>query len=417
MDITLLPGARHGRVRIPSSKSRLHRLLLIAALGDGEARLRYAGKIPHDIAATIDCLRTLGAGIDASETGVLRVTPLRALPGRACALRCGESGSTLRFLLPVVGALGMEAIFCREGRLPERPITPLREVLAAHGMKIWEEGTSLFCKGRLLAGDYFIEGDTSSQFITGLLYALPLLNGDSTLTVTGELVSAPYVAMSDESLRLAAIGFTKAENRYTIPGGQQYAPPAEICVEGDWTNAAVFLCAGAFSRGGVTVAGLDLGTTQGDRAVLDILRRFGAGIEAAADAVTVRRGTLLGGEIDATDIPDLVPVLAAVASVAGGETRIVNAARLRSKESDRLHTTAAMLFSLGADVTELPDGLVIRGRGKLAGGAVDAANDHRIAMAAAVAAGACMREVTITGAECVDKSYPAFWEEPIWRSM
>lgn len=416
MDMTLLPGARHGAVRAPASKSQLHRLLLCAALGSREATIRRVGVLPKDIAATVDCLRALGAAV-VLKGDAIRVTPISAVPDGALSLNCGESGSTLRFLLPVVGALGVEAAFHRAGRLPERPLAPLDNVLRAHGMEIWTNGADLCCKGKLLAEDYKIAGEVSSQFVTGLLYALPLLRGDSTLTVAGELVSAPYVTVTGGALRQAGITFTKDGNRYTIPGGQRYALPEETLAEGDWSSAAAFLCMGALSREGVTVAGLTLDSTQGDRAVLDILRRFGAGVEATAEAVTVRRGTLLGGVIDAADIPDLVPVLAAVASVAGGETRIVNAARLRDKESDRLRATAAMLNALGADVAETPDGLVIRGRGKLAGGTADAANDHRVAMAAAVAAGACMREVTITGAECVDKSYPMFWEEPIWRSM
>ena len=416
MNVTLPPGARHGVVHAPASKSQLHRLLLCAALGDGEAAIRCAGALPGDVLSTIDCLRALGASVEVRGDAV-RVTPRRTVPDDTLTLNCGESGSTLRFLLPIVGALGAEAVFLRKGRLPERSIAPLCEVLSGHGMEIWTHDADLYCKGKLLAGDYIIAGNTSSQFITGLLLALPLLAGDSTLTVTGQPASVPYITMTEAALRMAGIEFTKVENRYTIPGGQQYMLPAEAYVEGDWSAAAAFLCMGALSRDGVTVEGLALDSIQGDRAVLDILRRFGAGVETAANAVTVRRGTLLGGVIDAADTPDLVPVLAAVASVAGGETRIVNAARLRDKESDRLRTAAAMLNTLGADVTETVDGLLIRGRGKLRGGMADVAHDHRIAMAAAVAAGACMHEVTITGAECVDKSYPGCWEDLSCLSM
>ena len=416
MDMTLLPGARHGMARAPASKSQLHRLLLCAALGEREAAIRYTGALPEDVAATIGCLRALGAAV-VLKGDAIRVTPISAVPDGVLTLDCGESGSTLRFLLPVAGALGAEAVFHRAGRLPERPIAPLREVLTAHGMEIWTAGTALYCKGKLLAGNCEINASVSSQFITGLLYALPLLHGDSTLTVTGEPASAPYVAMTEQALRCAGIRFDKSENRYTISGGQRYALPKETRAEGDWSSAAAFLCMGALSREGVTVTGLNLDSPQGDRAVLDILRRFGAGVEAATGAVTVRRGTLLGGVIDASQTPDLVPALAALATVAGGETRIVNAVRLRDKESDRLRATAAMLSALGADVSETPDGLVIRGRGKLRGGTADAANDHRIAMAAAVAACACAQEVIVTGAECVGKSYPAFWEELSCLSM
>lgn len=416
MNVTLTPGARSGSVRIPASKSQAHRLLICAALGDREATLRCDG-ISKDIAATIDCLRALGAEIAETERGALRVTPIRAAPEGIRTLDCGESGSTLRFLLPVVGALGARTVFRRTGRLPERPLAPLDALLMRRGMKIRSEGMELICEGKLLAGDYAISGGVSSQYITGLLLALPLLRGDSALTVTGKLESAPYIAMTEDALRLAGIRFGKEDCRYAIPGGQRCALPRELRVEGDWSNAAFFLCMGALSPEGVAVTGLNLASAQGDRAVLGILRRLGAAVEERENAVAVRRGALRGCAIDAAQIPDLVPALSVVAAAAEGETRIENAARLRLKESDRLRTTAALLTALGTDVEELQDGLAIRGAPRLRGGDVDAANDHRIAMAAAAAACACENPVTVKGAECVDKSYPAFWEDFACLSM
>lgn len=410
MNVTLTPGPRRGTVRIPASKSQAHRLLLCAALGEKEVTLRCDG-LSGDIRATIACLNALGAEIAEAGPGALRVTPIRAVPDGVCELSCGESGSTLRFLLPVIGALGARAVFHREGRLPERPLAPLDEVISVHGMELHSKNTDLFCEGKLLAGDYEIKGNVSSQFITGLLYALPLLAGNSTLDILPPLESAPYVAMTESALALAGVRMEKDGSRYRIPGGQRFALPQEIGVEGDWSNAAFFLCMGALSPEGVRVEGLDLHSAQGDRAVPDMLRRFGAAVKEAENAVAVRRGALCGCTVDAAAIPDLIPALSAVAAAAEGETRIVNAARLRLKESDRLRTTAAMLTGLGADVQELPDGLVIRGKPSLAGGSVDAANDHRIAMAAAVAACACEAPVTVLGAECAEKSYPAFWED------
>jgi len=410
--MTILPGQRHGAVTAPASKSHAQRLLLAAALGKEPVTLRCRG-ISRDIAAMIDCLRALDADI-AIDGDALRVTPIAQAPRGTVDLPCGESGAALRFLLPVVGALGTSAVFHPEGR--ERPIAPLTELLSAHGMEIETENGTIICKGKLLAGDYKIDAGESSQYITGLLYALPLLGGDSTLTLTGEVVSAPYLALTEQVLRKAKIRFDKSENRYTIPGGQRFAQ-SDALVEGDWSGAAAFLCMGALSRDGVTVRGLDLDSVQADRTILDVLRRFGAGVETAGNAATVRRGSLLGGVIDVSQTPDLLPVLAAVAATAAGETRFTGAARLRGKESDRLRTTAAMLAALGADAAETPDGLIVRGRGKLRGGSVDAANDHRIAMAAAVAASVCQTEVIINGAACVDKSYPAFWEDLAWLSM
>ena len=403
-----MPGSRTGCVHIPASKSVAHRLLICAALSNHPVTLHLDG-LSRDILATIDCLRALGAEITALPEA-LQVQPIGKLPEEA-VLPVGESGSTLRFLLPVVGALGVKALFKMEGRLPERPLSPLDTQLAAHGMTLRRDGNTLRAEGQLQPGDFTLPGNVSSQYISGLLFALPLLSGGSTLTVTGALESAAYIKMTESALLQAGISFKKACNSYQIPCNQRYCAPESCTVEGDWSNAAFFLCMGALSGPGICVFGLDPNSAQGDRAVLDILRQFGAEIWPGADFVAVRRGQLRAITIDAAPIPDLIPTLSVVAAVAEGESRIVNAARLRLKESDRLQTTAAMLSSLGADVQELPDGLVIRGKPRLSGGTVDACNDHRIAMAAATAACACENPVTVLQAQCVEKSYPRFWDD------
>ncbi|MBR3561459.1 MAG: 3-phosphoshikimate 1-carboxyvinyltransferase [Oscillospiraceae bacterium] len=410
MNIT--PGQRRGTVTAPASKSHAQRLLLAAALGRAPVTLRCRG-LSRDIAAMIDCLRSLGAEI-AIDGDALRVTPIAQAPRGTVDLPCAESGATLRFLLPVAGALGVSAVFRPTGR--KRPIAPLTEVLRAHGMEITAEDGTITCKGKLLAGDYTIGAETSSQYITGLLYALPLLRGESTLTLTGEVVSAPYLALTEQVLRGAGIRFERSGDRYTVPGGQGFAQ-GDAVVEGDWSGAAAFLCMGALSRDGVRVCGLNMGSLQSDRAIVERLLRFGAGVELTGDGVTVRRGSLLGGRIDVSQTPDLLPVLAAVAATAAGETCFTGAMRLRDKESDRLQTTAAMLTALGADAEETADALTVRGKGRLRGGTVDAANDHRVAMAAAVAACVCQQEIIINGAACIEKSYPAFWEDFACLSM
>ena len=241
--------------------------------------------------------------------------------------------------------------------------------------------------------------------------ALPRLAGESTLIVTGGLESAGYIAMTEDALRLSGIRLKKDARTYTVPGGQTAQLPAQCRVEGDWSNAAFFLCMGALSPAGITVTGLAAASSQGDRAVLEVLRRFGADVHAQPDAVTVRRGALHGITIDAAPIPDLIPVLSVVAALAGGETQIVNAARLRLKESDRLESTAAMLRALGAQVTVRADGLTVCGRPALTGGTVDPQHDHRIAMAAAAAACGCTAPVTVQDRACTDKSYPRFWAD------
>ncbi|MBQ9249014.1 MAG: 3-phosphoshikimate 1-carboxyvinyltransferase [Oscillospiraceae bacterium] len=409
MNKTLAPGERTGCVRVPASKSQAHRLLICAALGTGETLIRCDG-ISRDIAATMDCLKALGAEILLLPDGQIQVKPIQAVPAKA-DLYCGESGSTLRFLLPVVGALGATVVFHMEGRLPKRPLAPLDEQLRDHGMQIEQMGDLLLCSGQLRPGAYTLPGNVSSQYISGLLMALPLLPGDSSLTVSGQVESAAYITMTEDALSLSGIRLEKNENRYSIPGGQRASLPEQLQVEADYSNAAFFLSIGALSGLGMNVKGLSPDSSQGDKAIMEILGRFGAELWIREDAVWIRRGALCGCEIDAAPIPDLIPVLSVVASVAKGETRIVNAARLRLKESDRLASTTQMLKSLGADITELDDGLVIRGVEALTGGTVDACGDHRIAMAAAVAACACKGPVNVIGAECVQKSYPRFWED------
>ena len=403
------PGARTGRVHIPASKSQAHRLLICAALGEKTCEIVCDG-VSADIAATAKCLNALGAKVERTETGFL-ISPIQKVPEGRCELLCGESGSTLRFLLPVVGALGAQAAFHREGRLPQRPLAPLDGVLTAHGMTLSEDGDLLLCSGQLQAGDYEIAGNVSSQYISGLLMALPRLTGESTLTVTGTLESAAYIAMTEDALKLSGVKFSKSGASYAIPGGQRFRLPLRTAVEGDWSNAAFFLCMGTLAKGGVRVEGLNLESSQGDRGVLDVLRAFGAEVSEEGDTVTVRRGTLRGVTIDASPIPDLIPVLSVVASVAAGETRVENASRLRLKESDRLQSTANLLRALGGRVEEKEDGLVITGVPALHGGAVETQNDHRLAMSAATAACAATGEVTVDNDACVAKSYPRFWED------
>lgn len=408
MTRTVAPGPRAGVIQIPASKSQAHRMLICAALSREPSRLILDG-FSADIEATMQCLEALGARCEETANG-LSVTPVGVCPAQA-RLDVGESGSTLRFLLPVLGALGVQAEIRMHGRLPERPLSPLWEVLEAHGMRLQQDGTCLHTDGQLIAGDYSLPGNVSSQFISGLLFALPLLGGNSTLTVTGALQSARYVSMTEQALAEAGILTKKDGPVWQIGGGQRYASPAVQTVEGDWSNAAFFLCMGALSATGVTVTGLNSTSLQADRAITEILVRFGAELTVSEDAVTVRRGVLHGITLDAGPIPDLVPVVSCLAALCDGETRVENAARLRLKESDRLQTTAALLSALGGSVRELPDGLIISGRGRLSGGTADACGDHRIAMSAAMAACGCEGPVTVSGSECVAKSYPAFWED------
>ena len=410
-DILLRPGERAGIIQIPSSKSAVHRLLICAALGSKSVQLQFDG-LSKDIAATANCLRALGAGIEI-ETNRFTVTPAKKTAGDVL-LPCGESGSTLRFLLPVAGALGCSGTFQMEGRLPERPMQAYEDLLRSHGMEIMRCGDRLHFSGRLSSGAYLIPGDISSQYFSGLLMTLPLLQGDSRIVAEGILESAPYIRMTEDALSLSDIAFQKkGEAEWDIPGGQRFALPSPLSAEGDWSNAAFFLCMGALSEKGVTVGGLSFSSSQGDREIADLLVRFGAEVTCCAEqsAVTVKKKALRPMEIDAAAVPDLVPVLSVLCCGAHGDSRICNAGRLRLKESDRLATTAKLIAALGGEAEEMPDGLLIHGSGKLRGGIADSCNDHRIAMSAAVAACLCCESVTVTGAQCVEKSYPAFWED------
>jgi 3-phosphoshikimate 1-carboxyvinyltransferase len=411
-NLKISPCGLNGAVRAIPSKSQAHRALICAALADKPTIIECSGS-SDDIAATADCLSALGAKIE-RESGVYVVHPLKRDACDIATLGCGESGSTFRFMLPIVGALGCKASFDLKGRLPERPLSPLYEELVRHGAVLSPQGAVPFCaSGRLAPGSYSLDAGVSSQFISGLLFALPLLDGDSELQLTGKAESFPYIELTLAMLEIFGIQTEFKDNVFYIPGGQTYCSPGKAHVEGDWSNAAFWMSAGAIGKGSITCTGLNLKSKQGDRAILDILSEFGAGIEVKEkdSAVTVSGGKLRGIGIDARDIPDLVPVLSVVAAAAEGNTVIRNAARLRTKESDRLSAVSDILRSLGADADETTDGLVIHGGKAFKGGQVSSRGDHRIAMSAAIAATVCANPVVIQGAQAVNKSYPGFFDD------
>ncbi len=409
MKQTIHSAGLGGSIAAIPSKSQAHRLLICAALADAPSKVLCSG-LSADILATVRCLRGLGADIREIPGGFL-VNPMGTAE-KGKQLQVGESGSTLRFLLPVAGALAYDGCFQMEGRLPRRPLAPLDAELIRHGMTLSHPAEDMLSvSGKLRSGSYTLPGDVSSQYISGLLFALPLLEGDSTLTITGRWESADYITMTVRALAAYGVTVTQTETGFLIPGGQTYHPPREAVVEGDWSNAAFWLCAGALSETGITVTGLNPDSPQGDKEILTILRRFGAEATVRGNVVTVRGGDLRGISLDASNVPDLVPVVSVVAAAAAGETYITGAARLRIKESDRLDAVSALLSGLGGSVQQLEDGLIIQGGKPLSGGTVSAFADHRIAMSAAVAAILATGPVTVTGAQAVEKSYPAFWAD------
>ena len=377
MDITIKPGLLKGEITVIPSKSQAHRLLICAAFADKPTQL-VCSETNRDIEATADCLRAFGAEITRTDSGY-SIFPTKTVPEKA-TLNCGESGSTLRFLLPIAGALGLDATFQLEGRLPQRPLSPLWEEMERMGCSLSRPTeTTVRCEGKLKSGEYVIDGGISSQFITGLLFAHALL-GECSLTVTGKLESQPYVDMTAEALRI-----------FDAP---RFHTPGHLTVEGDWSNGAFWLVANALGSA-LNVHGLNTDSLQGDRAVISILRQLDAGTPV----------------IPAGDIPDLVPILAVCAAAKKGCV-FTDIRRLRLKESDRVASVIAMLEGLGGKAEADENTLTVYGTG-LQGGTVNSMNDHRIAMAAAIAATVCKETVNLLGAEAVNKSYPRFWEEYI----
>ena len=380
MNVTILPGTLKGAVTPPSSKSQTHRAVLALMLAQGEGKLSNLA-VSEDIQATQDCVAALKSGQPAQADGL----PL---------LDCGESGSTLRFLIPVALAVRGGGHFTGRGRLMERPQGPYIRLFEEKGILWNQEGTCLTVAGQLEPGVYALPGNVSSQFITGLLYALPLLPGDSRIVLTTPLESRGYVDMTLDMLRRFDIKVEEQEDGFLVPGNQTYQA-RDLTLEADWSGAA-FWYAANFLGAQVDIQGLNPDSVQGDRQIGTLYWKL------------ARPGDV---DIDLSQCPDLAPPLAAMAAVRKGTTRFVHAGRLRMKESDRLETIARTLNALGAKAQVWEDTLTLEGLDHLEGGTVDGCNDHRIAMMAAVAAVACKEPVTILGAECVKKSYPRFWED------
>jgi 3-phosphoshikimate 1-carboxyvinyltransferase len=409
----------------PSSKSVTHRALICAALADGVSELRNVS-YSEDIKATISCLRAVGTHITENENDESTVTvetPLprmlhfeyrilnkRVPPNIKAALYCNESGSTLRFLIPVVSVLGIPAEFIGEQNLMRRPLKPITDLLNEKGGKVRLGDGTLSVSGKIESGTFEIGGDISSQYVTGLMLALPIVGGGK-IVMTTPLQSRSYVDLTMSVMR--DFGITVKNNNYEsfdVNGGSYTSHT--FLSETDYSGAAFFLVASAIHKP-LSVMGLNPHSLQGDRRILDILKQCGA------DVIERDGGIVINGSnrrlkpltVDVSDIPDLVPILAVLMCFCDGESRIVNAGRLRYKESDRLMAITKELSAIGADITEHEDSLKINGRDRLCGGVCSSHNDHRIAMAVAIASLRCDGEVTLDGKECVYKSYPKFWED------
>ena len=379
MDVRIDPHRLHGAVTPPPSKSMAHRAVLALMLSDGEGVISNLDS-SQDIQATKRCVEALKAPRSAGDVP---------------RLDCGESGSTLRFVIPIALALRGGGVFTGRGRLMERPQQPYFDIFDEKGIFYEQKDGILTVQGTLTPGLYRLPGNVSSQFVTGLLYALPLLSGDSLIQITTPLESSGYVDMTLDMLK--AFGVTVEHDNYEIfriPGNQVYHA-RNITIESDWSQAG-FWYAANFLDNHVSIQGLNADSTQGDRVMASLYRKL------------AKPGDV---DIDVSGCPDLLPPLAVMAAVRNGTTHFINAARLRIKESDRLATTAALLNRLGSSAEDGPDSLTVRGIPSFSGGTVDGANDHRIVMAAAIAATRADAPLTILGAEAVNKSYPSFWDD------
>ncbi len=427
MDIRITGAPTGGTVKAIPSKSAAHRVMIAAALS-GIDLTPYCEGLSQDITATKVCLQTMASCIGERRNA------------SAARLLCGESGSTLRFLIPVCGVLGMDADFVCEGRLADRPMEPFLTALSEHGCSVTGRDPKML-RGRLKGGDFRLPGNISSQYVTGLLMALPLAEEDSRIIVEGSLQSRPYIDLTLQVLAKAGISTDESregtDTVFRIRGGQKYQLPQQELehIEGDWSNGAFWITMDAMIRRlgpgpaeetpVIRCAGLDPGSVQGDRAILEVIERLqsademlrfrddrpAGGSSARLDISPGGRGGFV--ELDVADIPDLVPIISAFACgrPRGAVTHIANAQRLRYKESDRLKAVTEVLTALGADITEESAGLMIRGTATLRGGQIDAFRDHRIAMMAAAAACIAADDIVIRGAEAVNKSYPGFFDD------
>lgn len=405
-DVKFSPFVPNGTVNVPPSKSDVHRAIICAAMANGVSRISPVA-LSNDIKATIGCIKALGADA-VLENNVLTVYGTNMYKNKTALLDCGESGSTLRFFIPIAAVGNINATFVGKGKLPQRPIGIFTEALPKAGTVCKTEGgLPLEIKGQLKSGIFEIPGNVSSQFITGLLLALPILESDSEIVLTSPLESVGYIAMTIRTMKQFGVNIQATEKGWHIKGGQSYKT-CDYTTDGDWSQAAFFMVLGAVS-GKVTVKGVAKDSTQGDKKCTEILARFGAKVTQLDNEVTVEKGKLKAITIDASQIPDLVPVLSVCAAFAEGTTKIINAERLRIKECDRLKATAELLNNLGGKVKELSDGLEITGVSSLKGGNVNGYNDHRIVMSAAVCAARSDEDITATFAMSINKSYPDFY--------
>ena len=418
MKIKIKPSTLNGKIEIPPSKSYSHRAVIAAALAESEKKSMIDNlKFSVDITTTTDIMENWGAKIKRFESALEIVGNDGRVVPKDKYVQCNESGSTIRFLIPVGITSANELIFDGKGKLVDRPLDSYYKIFEEQGLKYETTGGKLplTVNGKLKAGNYEIDGNISSQFITGLLYALPLLDGDSKLIINKNLESKGYIDLTLEILQLAGIEIKNNDYKsFEIKGNQSYKP-FDYTVEGDYSQVAFWIVAGIISANRdneVKCLYVNKNSLQGDKEIIEIVTRMGANLEIFDDYVIVKPSKTKGNVIDISQCPDIAPILTVLAALSEGETRIINGERLRIKESDRITSIKTELNKLGANVAEKGDSLIIQGvQGFTGGVTVSAWNDHRIAMSLAVASSRCEKEIVLEEAESVRKSYPHFWDD------
>ncbi|MBQ3184000.1 MAG: 3-phosphoshikimate 1-carboxyvinyltransferase [Clostridia bacterium] len=376
MIATITPAKLHGSIEAIASKSYAHRIIIASALADKPTEI-YINGISNDVIDTVNAVNCLGANAQINGN-IISVEPI-VKKSDEVTINITESGTTARMILPVATALYEKGGLCGKGSLVKRPFAPLVNSISEHGVSFSDSFLPISFEGRMTSGEYKISGSESSQYISALMYALPLLKDESKITLTSPLASEGYVDITLDVLK--QFGITGG---FECKGNERYISPGKINVEGDWSNSAFWLSAG------IDVNGLNNDSCQRDRLF---------------DSVKDKN------EIDAEHIPDLVPILAIYAAGKNKTTRIYNVSRLRIKESDRIKSVCDMISSLGGDIEATDNEMTVHGKGYLEGGVVNSYNDHRIVMSAAIASTICKNKVIIRGCEAVNKSYPLFFKD------
>ena len=404
--IIVRPSSLSGKIKAIPSKTYGHRMIILSALSQKTSKL-IIDEYNDDLLATLNCIRELGADY-CIDGEILEITPIKKLKPKPL-LNAGESGSTLRFIIPVATALFENTIIDAEGSLKSRPIKPLLDGLSKVGVKFSRKALPIETFGKFTGGEIELPGHVSSQFISGILLAASITHKDTKIILTSNLESKAYVDVTIDVLKSYGIDVEKNCNGFFVKGGQILKPQKEVIVEGDWSNAAPFLVAGAL-HGEVEITGLNIDSIQGDRVILDILKLFGAEV-FISDTIKVKSKQKHPIKIDVNECPDLLPVLSILACGASGQSVFIGCHRLKLKESDRLKNSMELINLLGGEAFIKDECLIVNGRGELVGGKVDGYGDHRMAMAGAIASLISKNDIQIDGFTAINKSYPRFFED------